>query len=353
MADQLPEPASRKELYLAKAAGMDVDELPKPASRIEEYLNAIADGGGGGGGYVLPTASADTLGGVKVGENLSIDGDGVLSATGGGGGDTVYSDKNTSNSATGGAVYIGNLDATQAEQPDPSTTDNHRKYFWALPMDNSRKPNDGTINILGGAGNIGGNGIVLGGYSCNSSSVAIGQNSSADGAVSIGIGINATGANTSSVSLGAYSRTTRNGEINVGSTVAAFGYDNTTTRVIGGVHAPVNDTDAANKAYVDGTLLDSSMNNYPAGNPTGICGWQLADGKYRFNSSISIYGGSGPNDLTSYQITGDVGEIRVYTNNGNKIIRFSSCEAGDFYEGYTYCNADTGSNAAMQFYQFQ
>ena len=36
----------------------------------------------GGGSYTLPTASADTLGGVKVGANLSI-ADGVLSATGG------------------------------------------------------------------------------------------------------------------------------------------------------------------------------------------------------------------------------------------------------------------------------
>ncbi len=35
--------------------------------------------GNGGGQYVLPTASADTLGGVKVGSNLSI-ADGVLSA---------------------------------------------------------------------------------------------------------------------------------------------------------------------------------------------------------------------------------------------------------------------------------
>lgn len=40
-------------------------------------------GGGGGGGstYTLPTASADTLGGVKVGTGLTIT-DGVLSADG-------------------------------------------------------------------------------------------------------------------------------------------------------------------------------------------------------------------------------------------------------------------------------
>ena len=35
--------------------------------------------------YSLPTAAANTLGGVKVGSNLSIDENGVLSATGGGG----------------------------------------------------------------------------------------------------------------------------------------------------------------------------------------------------------------------------------------------------------------------------
>lgn len=36
--------------------------------------------GGGGGGYVLPIASQSTLGGVKVGQNLSIDSAGTLSA---------------------------------------------------------------------------------------------------------------------------------------------------------------------------------------------------------------------------------------------------------------------------------
>ena len=36
--------------------------------------------GGGGSPYVLPIASADTLGGVKVGDNLSIDENGVLKA---------------------------------------------------------------------------------------------------------------------------------------------------------------------------------------------------------------------------------------------------------------------------------
>lgn len=48
-------------------------------STIGDEINA-----GGGGGYTLPTASDETLGGVKVGSGLSIDTNGVLSSDGGG-----------------------------------------------------------------------------------------------------------------------------------------------------------------------------------------------------------------------------------------------------------------------------
>lgn len=43
-----------------------------------------------GGAYTLPIASDSTLGGIKVGNNLSIDSNGVLSASGGGGDVPVY-----------------------------------------------------------------------------------------------------------------------------------------------------------------------------------------------------------------------------------------------------------------------
>jgi hypothetical protein len=39
--------------------------------------------GGGGGSYTLPVASGSTLGGIKLGTGLSIDGSGVVSVTGG------------------------------------------------------------------------------------------------------------------------------------------------------------------------------------------------------------------------------------------------------------------------------
>ena len=55
--------------------------------------------------YSLPTASASTLGGVKVGTNLSIDGDGVLSAT-----DTTYSEATTGKAGLMSAADKSKLD---------------------------------------------------------------------------------------------------------------------------------------------------------------------------------------------------------------------------------------------------
>ena len=50
------------------------------------YTTSEKDKLAGLNNYTLPIASANTLGGIKVGNNLSIDSNGVLSATGGGGG---------------------------------------------------------------------------------------------------------------------------------------------------------------------------------------------------------------------------------------------------------------------------
>lgn len=75
MADNLPEPKSRKESYLAKAAGMSVTIPEVPESRTEQYLAAIAEGGGGGGGTTY-----------TAGANIQISDENVISAT-----DTTYS----------------------------------------------------------------------------------------------------------------------------------------------------------------------------------------------------------------------------------------------------------------------
>ena len=45
-------------------------------------VEGLDGGGGGGSGYTLPAATASTLGGIKVGNGLSITAEGVLSADG-------------------------------------------------------------------------------------------------------------------------------------------------------------------------------------------------------------------------------------------------------------------------------
>ena len=82
-----------------KLAGSD-----QPAAQtIESMILRIIDNIDAGGGGSIPVASADTLGGIKVGNNLSITDGGVLSASGGGGGGLVVHD------------VEGTLDKTYAE----------------------------------------------------------------------------------------------------------------------------------------------------------------------------------------------------------------------------------------------
>ena len=69
-------------------------------------------------------------------------------------------------------------------------------------------------------------------------------------AMALGQGSDA-GSGTGSVALGAYARTQRNGEVNIGSTNTNYGYNGTNYRVLGGVHDPINNQDAATKKYVD------------------------------------------------------------------------------------------------------
>ena len=76
------------------SSGIDTAPVESPEKmylRIREGLLEWSSDGvtwtavsGEGGTYVLPIASTDTLGGIKVGTGLTIDEKGVLSAVGGG-----------------------------------------------------------------------------------------------------------------------------------------------------------------------------------------------------------------------------------------------------------------------------
>lgn len=212
----------------------------------------------------------------------------VTDALAGAGGDTVYSNKTTSDTDYGGAVYIGNLNSSQQERPDPTTTDMHYKYFWALPAANGGVPGAYSINIMGYASNnatesiaIGHNAeatepesLAIGHYavaSGNGENVSIGHDSAAGtNGASLGHGAGkyssqrqfnvslgawaGTSLNTGvdyAVNLGAWSKATRKGEVNIGTGTQNYGYNDTPYRVLGGVHDPVDAHDAATKGYVD------------------------------------------------------------------------------------------------------
>lgn len=252
--------------------------------------------------------------------------DGTWDSTGGGG-DTVYSSKTTSNSTTGGAVYIGNLGTDQVEVADPTSTDNHYKYFWSLPADNTNLPKNNTINILGeikgtdsqnynntiiGAGSIGESGNTLctnniilscgsftdrskvGSAGRSTNSIIIGKSSTiGKGGNSIVIGFDATvncksqdygnvGIGThvgidqniqSSIALGSYAIATRSGELNIGlSEGNNYGYNSTLYRVIGGVHDGQELHDAATVAQ--GNTLATSA---PTTSTVGVLGQFYTD----------------------------------------------------------------------------
>lgn len=67
------------------ASVIDTTALVQTSDGPQLCVKTVDLNGGGGGGYVLPAATAETLGGVKVGEGLSVTEDGTLSAQGGGG----------------------------------------------------------------------------------------------------------------------------------------------------------------------------------------------------------------------------------------------------------------------------
>lgn len=69
-------------LNLSKITGsVNVKAITKRGLTTDLVARAMA-ANSAGGSYTLPVASADTLGGIKIGENLTIDENGVVSATG-------------------------------------------------------------------------------------------------------------------------------------------------------------------------------------------------------------------------------------------------------------------------------
>ena len=90
------------------------------------YFITDGQGGGGGGSYVLPPATASTLGGVKVGSGLSVESDGTLSATSGTGNADFEIDKDNNyvrvtSSGQSLTLDFNNADTLPVTAADPGT----------------------------------------------------------------------------------------------------------------------------------------------------------------------------------------------------------------------------------------
>ena len=97
---------------------------------------------GGEGSYTLPIASAETLGGIKVGENLSITEDGTLNVTGGGDGSSVsWNQIQTS----GNKIAEVTIDGTKTDVYTPTGGSSGGGSYTETVLYDYREDNGGVI----------------------------------------------------------------------------------------------------------------------------------------------------------------------------------------------------------------
>ena len=167
--------------------------------------------GADGSGYTLPAATASTLGGIKVGSNLTVTDDGTLSATGG------ASDLSTLN-----PVVIGK--------------DASGSYVSSVIIGPNAYADGDESTAVGNSANADG-----------MYSTALGTITHAPGFGSVAIGASASAEAQNSVAIGRYAKATEANTVSVGGGEAY----NTQSRRIVNVADPTSPQDAATKAYVD------------------------------------------------------------------------------------------------------
>ena len=288
MTVELPIPESRKEVYLAKAAGEDVDELPVPASREELYLNAIAQGGGGAEGRVVSELPEQGEPGY-----IYL----VLKETGETG--DIYDEYMwvlLADGQTHGWEHIGATNEVSIKLYDApgSNTDGAMTQYAATQMIFQDPTNRTKIHV--GAGTVAaqgtdsiglgvstkatGNTSIAVGHDAEASgsrAIAIGDGSSSKGSYSIALGDGSEATTTCAIAIGGQTSsgfhtkatgdtaiaisggsTPASGayEFNIGTTSTSYGYANTNYRLLSGVHDGQGAHDAVTVGQING-LIDA------------------------------------------------------------------------------------------------
>lgn len=102
-------------------------------------------------------------------------------------------------------------------------------------------------------------GIGLYAHPNSMQAVAVGAGATVQESSGVALGSSAYVGHQYSVALGDDSKTTRIGEVFIGCENNNHGYNNTKLRLIGGVHDPQSDHDAATKGYVDSVAPTITM----------------------------------------------------------------------------------------------
>lgn len=171
--------------------------------------------------YALPAATASTLGGVKVGDGLSVEADGTISAEGGSGPTVVQTlgtstDDVMSQKAVTDTLFADGATARQIKIGSNTSTSGSF-----------------TVTVGYGAATV-------------SSAVALGTNAKATGNNSVALGYDTnTNYKGWSVALGRAAQPTRDGEVNIGTPRdPTKGYNDTAYRILGGLYDGQDNHDA-------------------------------------------------------------------------------------------------------------
>jgi hypothetical protein len=236
------------------------------------YQNT-AGGGNGGSAYILPTASASILGGIKIGAGLQIDSAGIVSA--------AYSLPNATTITLGGVKVDGT-----------TITINNNGVISAVATNAYTLPT-ATTSVLGGV-KVDGTTITI-----SSGVISANNNYSLPTATTTLLG---------GVKVDGTTITIANGVISGNS---SYTLPTSTTSVLGGVKV-----DGSTVTISNGVISANSTYSLPTATTT-LLGGVKVDG-----TTITITNGTiranVPNDLTDLNITdGDVGQYLTTDGSGN------------------------------------